>query len=74
MKPQTVDINDAQTRLKDLVNQVQAGAHVILCEDDKPVARLLPVGPRVAGLHPDTILTSEDFDVPLTDEFWIEGK
>lgn len=45
-----------------------------LCEDDKPVARFLPVGQRVAGLHPDAIWTSEGFDVPLTDEFWAEGK
>lgn len=74
MKPKAVDINDAQTCLKDLVNQVAAGAHVVLCEDDKPVARLLPVEQRVAGLHPHAIWTSKDFDVPLTDEFWAEGK
>ena len=74
MKPQAVDINDARTCLKDLVNQVAAGAHVVLCENAKPVARLLPVEQRVAGLHPDAIWTSEDFDVPLTDEFWAEEK
>jgi len=74
MKPQTVDIHHAQTCLKDLVSQVAAGAHVILCENDKPVARLLPMGQRVAGLHPDAIWTSEDFDAPLTDAFWTEEK
>ena len=64
-----------KTCLKDLVNQVAAGAHVVLCENDKPVARLLPVEQRVAGLHiPMPFVTSEDFDVPLTDEFWAEGK
>ena len=69
MKPQTVDINDAQTRLKDLVNQVAEGVQIILCEDNKPIARLLPVGQRVPGLHPDAIWTSHDFDVPLPDGF-----
>ena len=72
MKPKTVDIHPAQTCLKDLVNKVAAGTHVILCEDDKPIARLLPVSQRVAGLHPDAIWTSEDFDLPLTDTFWTE--
>jgi hypothetical protein len=27
--------------------------------------------PRIAGLHPGTIWTSEDFDEPLPDEFWV---
>jgi antitoxin (DNA-binding transcriptional repressor) of toxin-antitoxin stability system len=73
MKPKTVDINIAQTQLKDLVHQVTAGAHVILSEDDKPVAQLVPVGKRIAGLHQDTIWTSEDFNAPLPEEFWTEG-
>ncbi len=27
--------------------------------------------PRVLGLHPGAIWTSEDFDDPLPDEFWL---
>ena len=74
MEPQTIDIGDAQVRLKELVDQVADGAHVILSEGDKPVAQLLPVGRRVAGLHAGAIRTSEDFDAPLPDEFWANGK
>ena len=28
------------------------------------------VTPRVPGLHPETIWTSDDFDEPLPDDFW----
>jgi hypothetical protein len=28
--------------------------------------------PRVAGLHPGAIWTSDDFDEPLPDDFWTE--
>jgi hypothetical protein len=40
------------------------------------VARLVPVvshsqKKRVAGLNRGTISTSEDFDEPLPDEFWL---
>lgn len=73
MKSKTVDINVAQTQLKDLVHQVTAGTQVILSEDDKPVAQLVPVGKRIAGLHRDTIWISEDFNAPLPEEFWAEG-
>lgn len=27
--------------------------------------------PRILGLHPGAIWTSEDFDDPLPDEFWL---
>jgi antitoxin (DNA-binding transcriptional repressor) of toxin-antitoxin stability system len=41
-----------------------------------PVARLVPVvahpkKKRVAGLNRGTISTSEDFNEPLPDEFWL---
>jgi hypothetical protein len=28
-------------------------------------------GPRVAGLHAGAVWTSDDFDEPLPDDFWI---
>ncbi len=74
METQTIDINDAQARLKELVAQVAEGAHVILSQGDKPIAQLIPVEQRVAGLHAGTILTSEDFDAPLSDPFLLSEK
>jgi hypothetical protein len=29
--------------------------------------------PRILGLHPGAIWTSDDFDEPLPDEFWLSG-
>ena len=50
----------------------------ILTKGNTPVARLVSIAssqavPRVAGIHPDAIWISDDFDEPLPDEFWL-GK
>jgi antitoxin (DNA-binding transcriptional repressor) of toxin-antitoxin stability system len=66
----TVDVHEAETRFKELVQLVENGADVLFMENNKPVARLVPVEPRIAGLHPGAIWTSEDFDEPLADRFW----
>jgi len=74
---QTVSVDEAQNRLQDLLAQALAGNEVIITEDGKPVARLVPVQnarprkKRVAGLNRGAIWTSEDFDKPLSDEFWL---
>ena len=74
---QTVSVGEAQEKLPDLLAQALAGDEVIITEDGKPVARLVPVPAstprkkRVAGLNRGAIWTSEDFDEPLPDEFWL---
>ena len=74
MQTETIDVGEAQSQLKDLVHRVVTGVHVILSENKKPVAHLLPVGVRVAGLHAGAMSTNDDFDAPLPDGFWTEGK
>ncbi|NQU26617.1 MAG: type II toxin-antitoxin system prevent-host-death family antitoxin [Candidatus Nealsonbacteria bacterium] len=74
METETIDVNDAQAHFKDLVRRVATGVHVVLSENEKPVTHLLPAGVRVPGLHAGTIQTSDDFDAPLPDQFWTEGK
>ncbi len=75
----TVSVDEAQEKLQDLLAQALAGNEVIITEHGKPVARLVPVPvalpkkKRVAGLNRGTIWTSDDFDQPLPDEFWL-GK
>ena len=73
MQTEIVDVNEAQAHFKDLVRRVAAGVHVVLSENQKPVAHLLPAGVRVPGLHAGAIWTSDDFDAPLPDQFWTEG-
>jgi len=73
----TVSVVEAQEKLQDLLAQALAGNEVIITEHGKPVARIVPVAAappkkkRVAGLNRGQIWTSEDFDQPLPDEFWL---
>jgi prevent-host-death family protein len=71
MQSETVDIAEAQAHLKDLVHRVSGGIEVILSENEKPVARILPVRKRIAGLDAGSTRTSDDFDAELPDAFWI---
>lgn len=74
MQTETIDLNEAQAHFKELVRRVISGLHVILSEDEKPVAHIVPAGGRVSGLHSGAIRTSDDFDAPLPDGFWSEAK
>ena len=65
MKTETVDLKEAEAHLAELVHRAISGIEVVLSEDDKPVARIVPLKRRVAGLHPGAIWTSDDFDDPL---------
>ncbi len=74
MQTQTVDVSEAQAHFQELLRRVATGVHVVLSEDEKPVAHLFPAGVRIAGLNAGAIVTSDDFDTPLPDQFWTEGK
>ncbi len=67
MGTKTVDVQDAQAHLIEILALVTAGTEVIVTEGDKALARIVPVilagKPRVAGLHPGAISAGEDFDV-----------
>jgi len=70
MLTKMIDVHEAQARLQELLSQVLAGMELVLTAGNKPVARLVPISPRIAGLHAGAIWTSADFDAPLPDEFW----
>ena len=74
MQTKTVDVHEAQARLVELLSLVSAGTEIILTAGNTPLARIVPMAggltPRVAGLHPGAIWTSEDFDEPLPEDFW----
>ncbi|HWP49700.1 MAG TPA: type II toxin-antitoxin system prevent-host-death family antitoxin [Candidatus Limnocylindrales bacterium] len=71
MDTKMVDVREAQTNLTEILSLVAVGTEIILTEGGKPIARLVPItAPRVAGLHAGAIWTSDDFDEPLSEEFW----
>lgn len=70
MSARTIDIQKERTDLGELLSLIAEGTEVLLTEGDTPVARLVPIGRRVAGLHAGAIWTSEDFDEPLPEAFW----
>jgi len=71
MLTKRIDIKEAQTRFQELLSQVVSGVELILMDGMTPIARVVPVSSRVAGLHAGAIWTSPDFDDPLPDEFWM---
>ncbi|MEJ5301323.1 MAG: hypothetical protein WHS38_10080 [Thermodesulforhabdaceae bacterium] len=70
MLTKQIDVKEAQARLQELIAQIALGVEWVLTDGAKPVARLVPIASRVAGLHAGAIWTSFDFDEPLPDEFW----
>lgn len=70
----TIDVQTEGMDLTGLLLLIADGAEVILTERNIPVARLLPMENRVAGLHVGAIQANEDFDDPLPDEFWVPSS
>lgn len=75
MLTQTVDVGEVESQFTELLQLINKGTEVILTRKNVPVARLVPIEPikkqRIPGLHAGAIWTSDDFDDPLPDEFWL---
>jgi prevent-host-death family protein len=68
----TVNIHEAKTHLSRLVDEVAAGAEIIIAKAGKPMARLAPISTPVRkkhlGLLKGKIKVLDDFNAPLDDE------
>jgi prevent-host-death family protein len=68
----TVNIHEAKTHLSRLVDEVAAGAEIVIAKAGKPMARLSPISVPVRkkhlGLLRGKIKVSDDFNTPLDDE------
>ena len=64
MITKTLDVQEAQANLQELLYLVREGAEIALSEGTTPLARVVPIAstslPRVAGLHAGAIWTSDD--------------
>jgi len=67
-----VNVHEAKTHLSRLLDDVAAGAEVVIAKAGKPVARLVPVEaaprPKKLGLLRGRIKVPADFDAPLPPE------
>ena len=69
-----IEIRDLPTRFDEVVSAAP-DQEIIVTDGQIPRAMLIPLardGPRVPGLHPGAIQTSDDFDAPLpaTGSWW----
>lgn len=68
----TVNIHEAKTHLSRLVDDVAAGAEVIIAKAGKPMARLIPIVAPVKkkklGLLKGKVKIAADFNAPLADD------
>jgi prevent-host-death family protein len=67
-----INIHEAKTHLSKIVDEVAAGAEVIIAKAGKPMARLSPISapprPKKLGLLKGKIKVTDDFNEPLDDE------
>jgi antitoxin (DNA-binding transcriptional repressor) of toxin-antitoxin stability system len=74
MITKTIDVQESQINLEDILSFARQGKDVILTDASKPLAKLIPLmtppKTRIPGLHQGAMQTSDDFDDPLPEEFW----
>lgn len=67
----TVDVNEAQARLADLISEAAKGGEVVISCANGAAVRLVPVRPEGArprfGSAHGLFTMAEDFDAPLED-------
>jgi antitoxin (DNA-binding transcriptional repressor) of toxin-antitoxin stability system len=75
MAPKTVTVHDVQSHLPKILAMVSEGNIIVISENDKPLAKIVPVSAqstkRTAGLNEGKIWVSDDFDNSLPDDFWL---
>lgn len=74
MFTKTIELQASPVSLNDVLSLIREGNNVLVTEASIPIARIIPYSqsrsPRIGGLHTGAIWTSDDFDEPLSDEFW----
>lgn len=66
----TISINDAQSQLADLIHGLSAGDEVVITENGRSIARLLPVPtasgrPKLGSMSGTVRSMDNDFDEPV---------
>jgi antitoxin (DNA-binding transcriptional repressor) of toxin-antitoxin stability system len=69
----TISLKDLQRDPAGLLDRVEAGEHLVVSRDGRPVAEMRPLGPPVRGPRPfglaaGSFTVPADFDAPLPDD------
>jgi len=71
-----VNIHEAKTNLSRIVDEVAAGAEVVIAKAGKPMARLIPINAQVRakhlGLLKGKIRVPDNFNEPLDEKVLTE--
>ena len=77
MSPKIVTVEEAEGRLRELIDLAEQGEEVVIAYEDQPKVKLVPIRPtshkRVFGQHRGQIRMRPDFDEPLPESFWLSG-
>lgn len=76
MSTKIIEINHNSTNVQELLSLLREDTEIVIMENNIPLARLTSIlssDSRIADLYPNSITITDDFDEPLTDEFWL-GK
>ena len=78
MLTKKLDIQQISISIIDLLALVQNDTEIVLTDGDMPLAKVTPIdriqeniAPK-AGLNSGAMVMIDDFDEPLTDEFWLK--
>jgi prevent-host-death family protein len=70
----TITLEEAQTHLGEIIHRLTPGEELVITENNRPVARLIPTQPEPAAPTPrkfgtlrGTVGSMEHFDDPLED-------
>jgi len=76
MVTKVIDLEQHSGDVSALLTEMDDQTVLILTRAGKPIARIIPEytplsQERTPGLHSGTTWVSDDFDVPLSDQFWL---
>ncbi|CAN2043013.1 Toxin-antitoxin (TA) system antitoxin [Candidatus Magnetomoraceae bacterium gMMP-13] len=78
MATKIIATDDMQAQISKLLMLISKGDDIIIEKDNRPFAKITAISrfgkKRIPGLNRGEIWTSEDFDEPLPDEFWLGEK
>ncbi len=73
----TIDVRDLPARLDAIIAEAEEGAEILVTDGHTVRARLVPVkrvNRMLPGLFRGAITTTDDFDEPMSDDFWTTGE